>query len=99
MEVICGEPSCLKQFTNSECLKAHIESSHRYIKCEVCGARQLKKNFKRHKRAHDRKRGKCTTERVKCTFEDCLCTFSNVRVINLLCLVQTFLASISSSDL
>ncbi|KAH7652937.1 general transcription factor IIIA protein [Dioscorea alata] len=77
VEVICGEPSCLKHFTNSECLKAHIESSHRYIKCEMCGARQLKKNFKRHKRAHDGKCGKCTTERVKCTFEDCLCTFSN----------------------
>lgn len=72
VEVVCGEPNCLKHFTNSGCLKAHIESSHRHIKCEVCGARQLKKNFKRHQRAHDGK-----TERVKCTFEDCLYTFSN----------------------
>ncbi|KAJ0974887.1 hypothetical protein J5N97_016852 [Dioscorea zingiberensis] len=74
VEVVCGEPSCLKHFTNSECLKAHIESCHRHIKCDVCGTRQLKKNFMRHQLIHE---GKSGAEKIKCTFEGCLYAFSN----------------------
>ncbi|KAK1266018.1 hypothetical protein QJS04_geneDACA009060 [Acorus gramineus] len=33
-EVICGEPDCLKIFSNEECLKAHIQSCHRHVICE-----------------------------------------------------------------
>ncbi|PNT71955.1 transcription factor IIIA isoform X2 [Brachypodium distachyon] len=72
-EVICCEPGCMKTFTNVECLKAHNQSCHRYVQCDVCDTKQLKKNFKRHQRMHE---GSRVAETVKCHFEDCKCSFS-----------------------
>nr|BAA90519.1 unnamed protein product [Oryza sativa] len=72
-EVICCEPGCMKAFTNLECLKAHNKSCHRHVVCDVCGTKQLKKNFKRHQRMHE---GSCVTERVRCHLKDCKLSFS-----------------------
>ncbi|XP_062179286.1 transcription factor IIIA-like isoform X2 [Phragmites australis] len=72
-EIVCCEPGCMKTFTNVECLKAHSQSCHRYVQCDICGTKQLKKNFKRHCRMHE---GSCVNERIKCHFEDCKCSFS-----------------------
>uniref|UniRef100_A0A0E0DLA3 C2H2-type domain-containing protein n=1 Tax=Oryza meridionalis TaxID=40149 RepID=A0A0E0DLA3_9ORYZ len=72
-EVICCEPGCMKAFTNLECLKAHNKSCHQHVVCDVCGTKQLKKNFKRHQRMHE---GSCVTERVRCHFKDCKLSFS-----------------------
>ncbi|GJN36232.1 hypothetical protein PR202_gb25073 [Eleusine coracana subsp. coracana] len=72
-EVICCEPGCMKTFTNVECLMAHNQSCHRHIQCDVCGTKQLKKNFKRHRRMHE---GSCVPEKIKCHFKDCKCSFS-----------------------
>jgi general transcription factor IIIA len=65
----------MKFFSNTECLKAHNQSCHQHIQCDICGTKQLKKNFQRHRRMHE---GSCVTERVKCHFEDCKCSFSKV---------------------
>ncbi|KAF0905410.1 hypothetical protein E2562_004387 [Oryza meyeriana var. granulata] len=78
-EVICCEPGCMKAFTNLECLKAHNESFHRHVVCDVCGTKQLKKNFKRHQRMHE---GSCVTERVQCHFKDCNLSFSKKSNLN-----------------
>lgn len=77
LEAFCSEPGCMKYFTNEQCLKAHVQSSHAYINCQICGAKQLKKNIKRHLRSHEP--GGVESERIKCNFEGCLHTFSNVR--------------------
>ncbi|KAA8528049.1 hypothetical protein F0562_035082 [Nyssa sinensis] len=73
VEAFCSEPGCMKHFTNDQCLKAHIQSCHQYITCEICGTKQLKKNFKRHVRTHE---AQGSSERVKCNFEGCLHTFT-----------------------
>ncbi|KAB2031216.1 hypothetical protein ERO13_D05G275700v2 [Gossypium hirsutum] len=75
VEAFCSEPGCMKYFTNEQCLKAHVLSSHAYINCQICGAKQLKKNIKRHLRSHEP--GGVESERIKCNFEGCLHTFSN----------------------
>lgn len=74
-EVICCEPGCMKTFTNVECLKAHNQSCHQYVQCDICDTKQLKKNFKRHQRMHE---GSFVTERIKCNFKDCKRSFSKV---------------------
>eukprot|EP00262_Sarcandra_glabra_P001038 TRINITY_DN11050_c0_g1_i1.p1 TRINITY_DN11050_c0_g1~~TRINITY_DN11050_c0_g1_i1.p1 ORF type:complete len:185 (-),score=15.99 TRINITY_DN11050_c0_g1_i1:147-701(-) len=73
VEAFCCEPGCMKPFTNAECLKAHLRSSHQHVPCEVCGTQQLKKNIKRHLRTHEA--GGVTTERIKCSYKGCLYTF------------------------
>ncbi|WOL03445.1 transcription factor IIIA [Canna indica] len=74
VEVVCYEPGCMKTFTNTECLKAHIRTSHQHVDCEACGTKQLKKNFKRHERMHVASEA---TGRIQCNFKGCECSFSN----------------------
>ncbi|KAB1205893.1 Transcription factor IIIA [Morella rubra] len=56
------------------CLKAHIQSCHQHITCEICGTKQLKKNIKRHLRTHE---AEVSLEKIKCNYKGCLHTFSN----------------------
>ncbi|KAK1309711.1 hypothetical protein QJS10_CPA08g01253 [Acorus calamus] len=78
-EVICGEPDCLKIFSNEECLKAHIQSCHRHVICEVCKTKQLRKNIKRHMRIHE---PAVETEKIKCSYSGCKHSFSNKSNLN-----------------
>uniref|UniRef100_A0A2P2JD83 Zinc finger protein n=1 Tax=Rhizophora mucronata TaxID=61149 RepID=A0A2P2JD83_RHIMU len=80
VEAICLEPGCFKHFSNDQCLKAHIKSCHQYITCEICGTKQLKKNIKRHLRAHEA--GGSSTEWIKCHVKNCCHTYSNKTNLN-----------------
>lgn len=73
VEAICCEPGCMKYFSNAECLKAHLQTCHQRVPCDICGSQQLRKNMKRHLRTHEEK---TVTERIKCSFERCNKTFS-----------------------
>ncbi|KAL2316725.1 hypothetical protein Fmac_030601 [Flemingia macrophylla] len=73
VHVVCLEPGCMKHFTNVQCLRAHVKSSHQYMTCEICGTKQLKKNIKRHLRSHETS---SSSETFQCEFKGCGCTFS-----------------------
>ncbi|XP_068344526.1 transcription factor IIIA-like [Pyrus communis] len=74
VEAFCSEPGCMQYFTNEQCFKAHILSSHQHVTCEICGSKKLKRNIKRHLLAH--KGGVPAVERIKCSYNGCLQTFS-----------------------
>ncbi|XP_068637251.1 transcription factor IIIA-like [Aristolochia californica] len=80
-EAICSEPNCMEYFSNAECLRAHVQSCHRYVECDVCDARQLKKNLKRHLQSHEGK-VPSATERIRCSYSGCCYTFSTVSNLN-----------------
>ncbi|KAF6151163.1 hypothetical protein GIB67_037371 [Kingdonia uniflora] len=84
VEVFCGEPGCLKAFTNAECLRAHLWSCHRYISCAVCGTKQLKKNIKRHMHTHEASADNDASaeKEIKCRFEGCRHTFTSTSNMN-----------------
>ncbi|KAK8467172.1 hypothetical protein PHAVU_008G270400 [Phaseolus vulgaris] len=75
VDVVCLEPGCMMHFTNVQCLKAHVNSSHQYMTCDICGSKQLKKNIKRHLRSHEP--DSSSLETFQCEFKGCSCTFSN----------------------
>ncbi|XP_021599211.1 transcription factor IIIA isoform X3 [Manihot esculenta] len=81
VEAFCAEPGCMKHFSNAQCLKAHIYSCHRYMSCEICGTKQLKKNLKRHLRTHEA--GGQSMEKIECHFEGCCHVFSSKTNLNL----------------
>ncbi|KAM1501026.1 hypothetical protein EV1_026051 [Malus domestica] len=74
VEAFCSELGCMQYFTNEQCLKTHILSSHQHVTCEICGSKKLKRNIKRHLLTH--KGGAPSVERIKCSCNGCLQTFS-----------------------
>ncbi|PQM39310.1 transcription factor IIIA-like [Prunus yedoensis var. nudiflora] len=74
VEAFCSEPGCMKYFSNQKCLKAHIQSCHQHITCEICGTKKLKRNIERHLCMHEG--GGASVERIKCSYKGCLHTFS-----------------------
>lgn len=79
VDVVCLEPGCMKHFANVQCLKAHVNSSHQYMSCDICGSKQLKKNIKRHLRSHEADTS--SSETFQCEFKGCSCTFSKVKLL------------------
>ncbi|CAI0470700.1 unnamed protein product [Linum tenue] len=80
VEAMCLELGCNKHFSNEKCLRAHIQTAHRYMNCVICGSKQLRKNIKRHLRTHEA--GSETTERVACHHDGCSLTFSSKTNLN-----------------
>ena len=76
VEALCVEPGCLKIFTNEQCLRDHIQLCHQHITCQVCGAKHLKRNIKRHLRTHEKK---VPVETIECLYKGCRRSFSTVR--------------------
>ncbi|KAI3843293.1 hypothetical protein MKW98_025980 [Papaver atlanticum] len=74
VEAICCELGCMKYFANNDCLKAHVQSCHQHVLCEVCGT-----NMKRRMRGHE---NEGSSERIKCSFKGCECTFANKSNLN-----------------
>ena len=80
IEACCSELGCMKTFTNKQCLKAHMQSCHQYIECEICGEKKLRKNIKQHLRQKHESDGPQTT--IRCTYEGCSNVFSTVSSSN-----------------
>lgn len=76
IEACCTEPGCLKTFTNKQCLRAHMQTCHQYVKCEICGEKKLRKNLKQHLRQKHESEG--PLEAIPCTYEGCSKVFSTV---------------------
>ncbi|XP_004142387.2 transcription factor IIIA isoform X1 [Cucumis sativus] len=74
IEACCTEPGCLKTFTNKQCLRAHMQTCHQYVKCEICGEKKLRKNLKQHLRQKHESEG--PLEAIPCTYEGCSKVFS-----------------------
>ncbi|XP_076907250.1 transcription factor IIIA-like isoform X2 [Bidens hawaiensis] len=72
-EAFCGEAGCMKYFTNAQCLKAHLQSCHQHITCEICGTKLLKKSIKRHLHTHEKVALK---DKIQCSVDGCNLTFS-----------------------
>ena len=76
VEAVCIEPYCMKIFTIEQCLRGCIQLCHRYITCDVCGIKQLKKNIKRHLVTHEEEG---PIESSKCNYKGYDRTFSTIR--------------------
>lgn len=76
IEAYCAELGCMKSFTNKQCLTAHRQSCHKYIKCEICGKRKLRKNIKQHLRQKHESEGPQKT--IQCMHESWTKVFSSI---------------------
>ncbi|CAK9321340.1 unnamed protein product, partial [Citrullus colocynthis] len=74
IEACCTEPGCSRTFTNKQCLRAHMQSCHQYIKCEICGEKKLRKNLKQHLRQKHESEG--PLEAIPCRYQGCSKVFS-----------------------
>ncbi|XP_056172313.1 transcription factor IIIA-like [Syzygium oleosum] len=73
VEAFCCE--CMKYFSNVDYLKEHVQSAHQFVNCDICGTKQLRKNFQRHLRTHEKKNS-ADSEAFRCDVEGCLRIFS-----------------------
>ncbi|KAI6698503.1 hypothetical protein NL676_018622 [Syzygium grande] len=76
VEAFCCE--CMKYFSNVGYLKEHVQSAHQLVNCDICRTKQLRKNFQRHLRMHEKKNW-ADSGAFRCDDEGCLRIFSTIR--------------------